>query len=73
VNLDRRDGNTEFVSDMLVLQTSANHVENAKLLGCEKRQLTQQVPDLGAGAPGYPLRWQRFGTQTSPSRIERID
>ena len=72
MNLDRRDGNTEFVSDMLVLQTSANHVENTKLLGCEKRQLTQQVPDLGAGAPGYPAPVAAL-RDTDPSRIERID
>jgi len=45
---------------MLVLQTSENHVENAKLLGCETRQLTQQVLDLGAGAPGCPAPVEAF-------------
>ena len=51
MNLDRRDGDIEFVSDMLILKTSTNHVENTELLGCETRQLTQQVLDFCAGAP----------------------
>ena len=52
MNLDRRDGDIEFVSDMLVLKTSTNHVENTKLLGCQARQLRQQVLNFRAGAPG---------------------
>src|SRR5450631_987191 len=52
MNLDCRDGDIEFVSDVLVLKTSTNHVENTKLLGRQASQLTQQVLNFRAGAPG---------------------
>src|SRR6266702_3242584 len=52
MNLDRRDGDIEFVRDMLVLKTTTNHVENTELLGCQARQSTQQFLNFRDGALG---------------------
>src|SRR5260370_33235671 len=49
MNLDRRDGAIEFVSDVLVLKPSTSHVEKPKLMGCQARKFQQQVLNIQAG------------------------
>src|SRR6476646_1330075 len=51
MHLDRGDGDIKLVCDMLVLQASTDHVENAKLLGGETRQFTEQILNFRTGAP----------------------
>src|SRR5258708_19055600 len=51
---------------MLVLQTSTNHIENTKLLRCEKRELTQQRLDLGAGTLGCRAAVETLGDTNLP-------